>query len=193
MKLKLSLFFFICAYFYYVECSKQLFSLIEKRSSQQLPKKESIFGSYLEKVEKKIKNTHDLENLDSQVNLPDSHSTSHKKRKMNYAKKNKKALRNKRKLSPAKAKAIKKKHEKKYTVFDRVKSDFKHKKNGKNNHNIYQNKYRDLKKRIVFLEKKMKKYINLNKELIREIRENKKNVNHQRSSTNHKEEANDDD
>jgi hypothetical protein len=39
----------------------------------------------------------------------------------------------------------------------------------------------------------MKKYINLNKELIREIRENKKNVNHQRSSTNHKEEANDDD
>ncbi len=195
MKLKLSFILVICSYFYHVECSKQLFSLIEKGSSQQHEKKESIFGSYLEKVEKKIKKTDNIENLDSQVNLAEEHSIKHKKSKINSAKKKyrKKVLRKKRVLSHVKAQDNKKKHEKTHTVFDRVKSEFKLQKNGKKNNNKHLNKYTELKKRIVFLEKKMKKYINLNKELIREIRENKKKVNHKRPSSKNKDEASDDD
>lgn len=196
MKLKLSFYFLLCSYFYYIDCSKQLFSFIEKRSSQQPKIKESIFGSYLEKVEKKIKKINKTENVvENHVNLDSEDSTTLKESKKDSAKKKnkKKILRKKSVLSHVKTQNNKKKHEKKHTVFDKVKSDFKRKRRATNKKHKNQNKYRDLKKRIVFLEKKMNKYIHLNKELIWEIRENKKKANHQKSSSTQTEEANDDD
>ena len=103
MKLKLFVLLLICSFVVITQCSKQLFSLIEKNSIKREKNKGSIFGSYLEKVQrslpknsinhnvsnKKIENTHDSK----------KRKNSHHNELMNKRKKNHKAMKYRKEIN----------------------------------------------------------------------------------------------
>lgn len=195
MKCRLYFLLIISSYFYSVNCAKQLFSLLEKTTTPaHKHKKGSIFGSYLEKVEKKINKTHEFSSAYPRFKSSKKHLRQNRKNK----KLSVKAQKKKRIISSKKHRTshnIIAKNTKSHTVFNTIKkSKSKHLKNNLRNRNRHRNNYRYLKKRITFLEKKMDKYINLNNELIKELRKHNKNSgNHNKLSNKHSEETNDDD
>ena len=164
MKLKVFVLLLICS-FYYIECNKQLFSLIENRIMKSHKKQGSIFGSYLEKVQKKIQKAHKLSSPNNDRNTVD-----HEK---NVKTINKKSSSNKG-LHPLK-KVVKTK--KIVRTTKNLKKGWTLKKASnqeiKNHSKKHIKKKNHYKKEIKSLKKKMNKYIKINKKLIKQLKHRK--------------------
>lgn len=163
MKLKLFVLFLICSYFSSIHCSKQLFSLIENQSKQKNLIKGSIFGSYLEKVQKKIKKGQKLDKSPKNTEENKTRNKSKKRTENNY-KINIKSHENRlKKLIIAKNHINRTRKIKKVNSQNKKHDREEGKKMGPN-----------FSQEIALLQKKMKKYIKINKELIKEIKNKKK-------------------
>jgi hypothetical protein len=170
MKLKLFLLLLICSFFYFAHCTKQLFSLIEKSSQDH---EGSIFGSYIQKVEKKIHKGHKVNDSPAKS---DKTQNSVKKGKKSYKKlRNKQTNQGRKLFSHIKKRENMQKfnqsHQHKETQVKKSKVHSNKKlKNNKDKSNKKVNKSDELHKEISFLQSKMKKYMRTNKKLIKEIK-----------------------